>query len=901
LAKIMGSFPALAMLASCGEFAPVVLNGDAVFIDESEPVFSQCMNGDGAVAGGTFEIDGLFEIVVSTSQGIGPYTLNVMVEPIGTASQQAGLGVVLTALGADSIADTDFDGIPDKSDNCRGIANSDQADVDENGTGDACDSGTNPGIGRISGSLSIIEEAGIQTVIEREPNNSSDQSQFVGQVAAGESFSILGTIEESVGGPDLDSFRFSPTGPVRVRLSLEGAGSVTEDVAFDVGVVDFERQSCKFEPTSTGEARVYHLPSGDFPPSQVVIGFDSEVSTANREAIMRRAGVTCTDMSPSNVAQGVCSLDSSWDAKRCRLETYCAAASLRGIDGVKFAEPAYILSTSAIPDDPLFNLQWHLPLIGLPDAWDVTVGSEKVIVAVVDTGILLDHPDLSGRLVTGFDFISQNFFSLDGDGRDADPNDPGDAPAAPGGSSFHGTHVAGTIAAATDNSAGVAGVSWNSRIMPLRALGLSGNGLATDIAEAILYAAGLPNASDTLPDEPAQIINMSLGGPAGSAPPTVVREALRQAVDAGVTVFAAAGNEASGESAFPGGFEETISVGAVDLGLNLANYSNFGPTIDLVAPGGDLGQDRDGDNNPDGVLSTIGQDITGDVTFQFAFQNGTSMACPQVAGVAALMLSVNPDLRPDDIRQLLTDNAVDIGIRGRDDFFGAGLVNAPAAVRAAQRFAGQEPKPTPPNLGLSTNSVDFGASEERFSVAVTNTGDGVLLLNDVEVVELDAGGWLTVEIADRNVENSSTSMVEIRIDRGQLGPGSYRGLITVTSNAATEVINVLMRVRAKEAITDRVFVIAVSPQSLGTIGQDITDASKGFAYTIDGLPAGEYLIFAGTDRDGDGFICEPGDLCGSQPSVIAPRLIPVEGGSDSNQDSFGVVELIFTPPAPYLP
>jgi serine protease len=177
---------------------------------------------------------------------------------------------------------------------------------------------------------------------------------------------------------------------------------------------------------------------------------------------------------------------------------------------------------------PNYIRRWHYEQINLPDAWDTTTGSSDIIVAVLDTGILSEHPDLSGRLIDGYDFVSDEFRAQDGDGIDPDPEDPGDDPQNQS-SSFHGTHVAGTIGAATDNRIGVAGVTWQTRIMPVRVLGALG-GTSSEVSQGIRFAAGLTNDSGTVPDEPAHVINMSLGG-AGTSP--IEQDAVTDARNAG--------------------------------------------------------------------------------------------------------------------------------------------------------------------------------------------------------------------------------------------------------------------------------------------------------------------------------------------------------------------------------
>lgn len=194
-----------------------------------------------------------------------------------------------------------------------------------------------------------------------------------------------------------------------------------------------------------------------------------------------------------------------------KMETLWLVRVMRQRSGVSIAEPNYIRKALTVPNDDFYAYQWNYPLINLPDAWEITTGSSDVVVAVVDTGVLLSHPDLSGQLVDGYDFISDTDIALDGDGVDDDPDDPGDQDSV-NGSSFHGTHVAGTIAAASNNDIGVAGIAWNTRIMPLRALGYGG-GTSYDIIHAVKYAAGLETDYNGVQlDEPVDVINLSLVG-----------------------------------------------------------------------------------------------------------------------------------------------------------------------------------------------------------------------------------------------------------------------------------------------------------------------------------------------------------------------------------------------------
>ena len=205
------------------------------------------------------------------------------------------------------------------------------------------------------------------------------------------------------------------------------------------------------------------------------------------------------------------------EKKLLKQDTIDAIRALRSRPDIASADPNYIRKPTIVPNDQYYPLQWHYPLINLPQAWDIAADTSGIIVAVVDTGVFMAHPDLAANLLaTGYDFISDPDRALDGDGIDSNPDDPGDETLPDGSSSFHGTHVAGTIAAQSNNTTGVAGVSWDgvagtSKILPVRVLGLGG-GTSYDVIQGVRYAAGLSNDSGTFPLQPADIINLSLSG-----------------------------------------------------------------------------------------------------------------------------------------------------------------------------------------------------------------------------------------------------------------------------------------------------------------------------------------------------------------------------------------------------
>jgi serine protease len=561
--------------------------------------------------------------------------------------------------------------------------------------------------------------------------------------------------------------------------------------------------------------------------------------------------------------------------------TIAAIKTLARRPEVEYAEPNYIHRAFAAPNDEFYPLQWHYDQLRLPAAWEVTTGSPDVIVAVVDTGVVLAHPDLQGRLVDGYDFISDATTSLDGDGADPDANDPGDQSSPGGASSFHGTHVSGTIAASSDNTIGVAGVAWDARVMPLRVLGKGGTGTTFDIFEAIRYAAGLSNVSGLLPAQPADIINLSLGGPGISQTYQDVIDAVRTA---GVIVIAAAGNEAVNADGYsPAGLAGVVTVSAVDANAAATYYTNFGSSVAVAAPGGDAGADLDFDGWPDGIHSTLGVDGGG---FTYGLLQGTSMACPHVAGVVALMKALHPQMTPNDLDLLLagehpgTAIAIvdDIGDPGKDGQYGYGLMNALGAVRAASELAGGTAADVP-FLQVAPQDLNFGSELSSADVAVSNAGGGTL-----EVAATAADAWLSVEPG----AGGAGSYV-VSVDRAGLGDGVYLSSVAFNSNGGSAVVAVRMTVGTTAATggdIGTVYVLLVNSNELTPVAQYNAVAANGYAFAMGSVPAGEYLLFAGTDMDNDMFIDNLGEAVGGYPALSQPE--PITADENRTGISFAV-------------
>ena len=370
-----------------------------------------------------------------------------------------------------------------------------------------------------------------------------------------------------------------------------------------------------------------------------------------------------------------------------------ASALRAGDPNVDYAEPDRVLHPTLVPNDSYYTQQWALndATGGLraPAAWDKSTGS-GVVVAVIDTGVR-PHADLAANLLPGYDFISTTQVSNDGGARDTDAYDPGDAVAAgfcgsgtaASNSSWHGTHVAGIIAAVGGNSAGVAGVAYGARILPLRALGRCG-GYTSDIADAIVWAAGGSVSGVPANANPARVINLSLGG--RNACDTTTQNAINAARAKGAVVVVAAGNEnADVSTSSPANCTGVIAVAATGKSGGKASYSNTGSGVTIAAPGGDSGA---------GILSTLNAGTGAPGADNYVAYMGTSMATPHVAGVAALMLATNKALTPDQVATLLKSSAR--AFPAACAKCGSGIVDAQAAVTAAAAaVGGATTTPTP--------------------------------------------------------------------------------------------------------------------------------------------------------------------------------------------------------------
>lgn len=564
-----------------------------------------------------------------------------------------------------------------------------------------------------------------------------------------------------------------------------------------------------------------------------------------------------------------------------RWETVMAIKHLRRQPDVLRAEPNYRVRPFASVNDESFAIQWHYPLVNVPGAWDTTVGAPEVVVAVVDTGILAGHPDLQGQLVPGYDFVRDAEEAGDGDGIDPDPEESvgGGNPDA---TNYHGTHVLGTIGARGNNGIGVAGIAYGARVMAVRALGITG-GTTYDVRQAVRFAAGLDNDSDTVPERPADIINLSLGGGGFSQLSQDLYNELREL---GVIVVAAAGNESSSAPSYPAAYDNVFSVSAVDVEQSITAYSNRGSTVDIAAPGGNGSRDLNGDGYPDGVLST-GANAG---RFSYTFLSGTSMASPHVAGIFALMKSANPDIDAATIERLLVEGRIteDLGAAGRDNLYGYGLIDARRAVDAALVAGGAESQ-LPPRLASSTSALNFGTSRSSLEISMSNSGSGEVSISAVESPQ----PWISINAV--SVDENGLGRYSISVDRLDLAPGIFEGEVIARSSANDLSIRVLAAVADEtEADLGTVYLVIFDPETEETVASGFLDISdNGYRFEAPEIPPGDYQIFAGTDIDNDQTICDAGEACGVYLTVEQPLTVTVDG--DLSNIEFPIEYLLSLP------
>ena len=366
-------------------------------------------------------------------------------------------------------------------------------------------------------------------------------------------------------------------------------------------------------------------------------------------------------------------------------------------------EPNHIRRAFAVPNDPGYSA-WqssYLQAVGLPEAWDLNPGSDDLTIAILDSGVDFDHPDLAGRLLPGYDVVN----------RDGNPSDD----------QGHGTMVAGIAGAMTNNGTGVAGGAWRGKILPVKVLDSDGSATDADIAFGMVWAV----------DRGADVLNLSLGGPGASS---TLQQAVDYATSRGVVVIAAAGNDHTTEAHYPAAARGVIAVGATDNAGNLASFSNYGSWVDMTAPGVNL------------TSTTLGNGAT------YGRANGTSFSAPLVAAAALLLRSADPHASSATLSDRLRASALDLGVAGFDSVFGAGLLDAGAALRLTSGLTGASLTGTGPKLGVSSGYWMLGGEGRVDSFgAATYLGDPSQLPGgaaDLEPTPTRGGYWIVGRLGD---------------------------------------------------------------------------------------------------------------------------------------------------------
>lgn len=529
---------------------------------------------------------------------------------------------------------------------------------------------------------------------------------------------------------------------------------------------------------------------------QIIVKFREETSEQTRAAVHRSKGATVKRVAPG--AFVVLTIPATRSVEDM-------VAAYQADPNVEWAEPDYTAHAFMSPNDPYFGYQWNFFDYGTrsgtavsnfgiqaPSAWNTSTGS-GVTVAIVDTGVAYENyagapgdrfapyylaPDLAGAtFVPGYDFVNS----------DTHPNDD----------NAHGTHVCGTVAQTTNDGYGVAGVAFAAKIMPVKVLDATGSGTYSDVASGIRFAV----------DNGAKIINMSLGGSVGSQ---ALQDAINYAQSKDVLVVCAAGNNGASSVSYPARYSWCIAVGATRFDGNRAAYSNYGPDLDIVAPGGDTSVDQNGDGYGDGVLQQTFA-TNQPANFGFWFYQGTSMATPHVSGVAALVWAANPGFTASDVTKALESTAKDLGASGWDRYYGWGLVNAAAAV------AGTPTDTQPPVVNITAPASGTTVSGTTTITATASDNVGVssvrYKIDGAASVPMSSVGSNTYQGSWDSTTTSNgghTIAVEALDAAGNVGSGQVN--VTV-SNAQTthkmHVGSIIMSLQTKGTNTRAVAVVTI--------------------------------------------------------------------------------------------
>ncbi|KUL75350.1 MULTISPECIES: S8 family peptidase [unclassified Streptomyces] len=509
-----------------------------------------------------------------------------------------------------------------------------------------------------------------------------------------------------------------------LRRKLISVAAVSATLLTAATTVAAAQEPAPHAPTAVPTARTEAAPGT--PAERLIVGYKSGAAEATSNKAARADAAAKGDTAGESLdferrlGSGAALVGLGGDATTKDVADVVSA--YRADPQVAYVVPDRLNKPQATPNDTEYAKQWDLfettAGMRVPGAWDVATGT-GVTVAVIDTGYVA-HSDLAANIVPGYDFISDATVANDGNGRDSDPSDPGDWTAADEcqsgdpayGSSWHGTHVAGTIAAVTGNGKGVAGIAHGAKVSPLRVLGKCG-GYDSDIIDAITWASGGTVSGVPANTNVAKVINMSLGG--GGSCTTATQSAINAAVGRGTTVVVAAGNSNANASNYsPASCANVVSVAATDRQGNRSYYSNYGTVVDVAAPGGETDS-----VTSNGILSTLNSGTKGPSTENYAYYQGTSMAAPHIAGLAALMKSANASLTPAQIESAIKANARTLPGTCSGGC-GAGLADAAKTVQAVSGSGGS----TGGTTFTSTTALSIPDAGSAVESPITVSGRG---------------------------------------------------------------------------------------------------------------------------------------------------------------------------------
>lgn len=444
---------------------------------------------------------------------------------------------------------------------------------------------------------------------------------------------------------------------------------------------------------TAGQVRKSTLQAGskNYRPTELLLKFEEGTSASEQDRLLKGWGLKKKGDIPQIKVKIISVPEEALDEIKEALSRH---------PKVKYVEYNYLAEAGVIPNDPNYGSQWHLPKISAPSGWDINVGSSDVAIAIIDSGVNPVHPDLSAKLIVGYNFLAGNTDTHDVLG--------------------HGTAVAGCAAALTNNALGIAGVAWNNPIMPLVVLNSSSYASYSDIAKAITYAA----------DRGVKVINISIGGSSSSS---TLQNAVNYAWNKGAIIFACAMNNSTNTPYYPAACANVIAVAATGSSDTLASFSDYGDWIDISAPGVSILTTNNGGG--------------------YSSWNGTSFSSPISAALAALIFSVNPALSNSQVQDIIEQNTDDLGNPGFDIYYGWGRINVVKALQAAKTTPPPVPDTTPPLTSIISPvngetvlggvTISVSASDNVGVNKVELYKDGVLFATDT--TELYSFFWDTTK------------------------------------------------------------------------------------------------------------------------------------------------------------